>query len=43
MFEVVGKSVAMENAEKELKSRADFITASNDDDGVAMFLERIFE
>ena len=43
MFEVAGKSVAMENAENDIKNRVDIITASNNDDGVAIFLENILK
>jgi hypothetical protein len=35
MFAKAGLSVAMGNAEAEVKAAADFVTASNDDDGVA--------
>lgn len=41
MFSVVGKSVAMENAIGDIKDRVDFVTASNNCDGVAVFLESI--
>lgn len=43
MFEVAGKSVAMENAENDIKNRVDIITASNNEDGVAVFLENILK
>lgn len=42
MFEVAGKSVVMENANDKVKAYADVITSSNDDDGVAKFLEEEF-
>ena len=41
MFEVTGHSVAMGNALDEIKKYADEITLSNDEDGVAKFLEKI--
>lgn len=41
MFEVVGHSVAMGNASEEVKKYADESTQSNDNDGVAIFLERL--
>jgi len=41
MFDVVGYKVAMGNAIDQLKQRADHITKSNDEDGVAVFLETI--
>lgn len=40
MFEKAGTKVAVNNANKELKSLADVIIESNDDDGVAKYLER---
>ena len=43
MFEVVGYRVAVENAIKELKTIADEITKSNDEDGVAIFLEKLLK
>lgn len=39
MFEAVGIKVAMENGMKELKEKADFIALSNNEDGVAKFIE----
>ena len=41
MFKVVGYSVVMENATDEVKKYADEITLSNEDDGVAVFLEKL--
>ncbi len=38
-----GWPVAVENAIVEVKDAAQFLTASNDDDGVAMVLERLIE
>ncbi len=40
MLEYAGLSVAMENAYDETKQHADFITLSNDEDGVAHAIER---
>lgn len=42
MFEVAGKSVVMGNANDEVKAVGDIITSSNDEDGVAKFLEQEF-
>lgn len=39
----VGCSVAMKNALEEIKQKADRITLSNNEDGVAVFLERYLE
>ena len=41
MFEKVGYSVAMGNANEEIKEKANEVTLSNDDDGVAVFLEKL--
>ena len=41
MFKVVGYSVVMENANDTVKKYADEITASNEHDGVAVFLEKL--
>ena len=41
MFEKVGLSVAMKNANEKVKEKADEITLSNEDNGVAVFLEEI--
>jgi len=41
MFDVVGHSVAMENASEEVKKHVDEIILSNDENGVAIFLEKI--
>ena len=40
MLKAVGLGVAMENAEPEVREAADYITASNDEDGVAKAIER---
>ncbi|MCU9519570.1 HAD family hydrolase [Corynebacterium sp. ES2794-CONJ1] len=42
MIEWAGHGVAMANAQQELRACADEVTASNDDDGVARILERVF-
>ena len=42
MFKVVGHSVVMANSTDEVKKYADEITLSNEDDGVAVFLENLF-
>ncbi|MEU9447208.1 Cof-type HAD-IIB family hydrolase [Streptomyces sp. NPDC048277] len=42
MFEWAGYGVAMANAHPELKAVADEITLSNEDDGIAVVLERLF-
>ena len=41
MFEMAGLSVAMGNAVDEVKKYADKITLSNEEDGVAVFLEKL--
>lgn len=43
MFLEEGLNVAVENAIPDLKNKADFITASCDNDGVAMVLEKIID
>lgn len=40
MFRECGIGVAMENAEKGLKDIADYITLTNDEDGIAKFIEK---
>lgn len=42
MLEYAGISVAMGNAPEELKKRTTHITSSNDEDGIAEFLEKNF-
>ncbi|MEU0676004.1 HAD family hydrolase [Streptomyces sp. NPDC006172] len=42
MFDWAARGVAMANAHPELKAVADEVTASNEDDGVAVVLERLF-
>ena len=39
MMKEVGIGVAMGNGKEEIKEAADYIAASNDEDGVARFLE----
>lgn len=39
MFEECGITVAMNNGSKDLKAKANYITGSNDNDGVAEFIE----
>lgn len=41
VFSICGRSVAMNNAIQELKDIANEITTSNDDDGVALVIERL--
>ena len=43
MFEVAGLSVAVANASDDIKNKADHITLSNDEDGVAIFLEELIK
>ena len=43
MFEVAGLSVAVANASAEIKSKVHHITLSNDEDGVAVFLETLIK
>ena len=43
MLKVAGLGIAVENAREELKAVADFVTLSNDDDGVAMVIEKIID
>lgn len=40
MLQYAGLAVAMENAKDETKAHADYITASNDEDGVALAVEK---
>jgi len=42
MFDVSYHGVAMENAVDCLKKHANYITKSNDEDGLALFLENVF-
>ena len=41
MIQMAGIGVAVENATSELKKVANYITNSNDDDGVAEFLKKL--
>ena len=41
MFEVTNNSIAMGNAMEEVKEKAKFVTDSNDEEGVAKYLNRI--
>ncbi len=41
MFEVAGLSVAVANALEDIKSKVDYVTLTNDEDGVAFFLEKL--
>lgn len=41
MLQYVGYSVAMGNATDEVKKQVDYVTASNDEDGVALVIEKI--
>ena len=41
MFEVAGLSVAVANASDNIKNKVDHVTLSNDEDGVAVFLETL--
>lgn len=40
MFRECGLSIAMGNAQQELKDMANYITSTNDEDGVAKFIEK---
>lgn len=42
MIEYAGLGVAMENAQKEVRERADYVTASNDADGIVQVIETFF-
>ena len=43
MFEQVGYKVAVDNAIDIVKENADEITLSNDEDGVAVYLEKLLK
>lgn len=43
MFKKVGISVAMNNSVKEVKNQADYVTLSNDEDGVTWFIKKYIE
>ena len=40
MFDIVGTAVAMGNGSQEAKDHADYITDSNDNDGIAKALDK---
>ena len=40
MIEYAGLGIAMDNAPGEVKSRANFVTSSNEEDGVAKVIEK---
>ena len=42
MIQYAGVGVAMENAQEEVKSKADFITKSNDEDGIVHVIDTFF-
>ena len=42
MIEYAGLGVAMGNAPEEIKKRAGYVTLSNDDDGIAYFIDEFF-
>ena len=39
MLSLAGTAVAMQNARQEIRAMADIVTASNDEDGVALYIE----
>ena len=41
MFEVAGLCVAVANASDDIKIKVDYVTLSNNKDGVAVFLETL--
>lgn len=43
MFEVARLSVAVSNAENDIKEKVNYVTLSNDEDGVAVFLETLLK
>ncbi|MCR5736148.1 MAG: Cof-type HAD-IIB family hydrolase [Eubacterium sp.] len=43
MIQYAGVGVAMENAQDEVKNQADFITKSNDDDGIVHVIDTFFK
>ena len=43
MIEYAGLGVAMGNAPEKVKDKADYVTTSNNDDGLARFLENLLE
>ncbi len=43
MFDFAGIAVCMGNGSDEAKAQADFVTASNDDDGIAQAFEKFIQ
>ncbi|MCR4430936.1 MAG: Cof-type HAD-IIB family hydrolase [Tepidanaerobacteraceae bacterium] len=43
MLEYAGLGVAMGNGPDVVKRKADFVTATNDDDGIALFIEKLLK
>lgn len=43
MIKLAGMGIAMENAAQEVKEAADYVTLSNEEDGVAAALKRFIE
>lgn len=43
MLEIAGSSYVVDNAPEELKQKADHITLSNDEDGVAFILDHLYD
>lgn len=41
MLQLAGVGVAVANASEEIKETADYVTASNDEDGVAKAIEKL--
>jgi hydroxymethylpyrimidine pyrophosphatase-like HAD family hydrolase len=39
MLSLAGTAVAMQNARQEIRAMADIVTVSNDEDGVALYIE----
>ena len=42
-IKIAGLGIAMANANEETKKAADYVTSSNDDAGLAEFLEKLFD
>ncbi|MBQ3584815.1 MAG: HAD hydrolase family protein, partial [Lachnospiraceae bacterium] len=42
MIQIAGLGVAMENAQDVVKEAADYITLSNDDDGILQVIKKFF-
>ena len=40
MFEIAGLKIAMQNGENSIKQKADFITTSNNENGVAYAINK---